>query len=84
MRSIATVTSKGQITVPLDVRTHLGLRQGDRVEFLTENGVTVMRPSRGEENPFAAFAGVLGTFQGGIDDVNTWVRDLRDDEDRTE
>ena len=84
MRSIATVTSKGQITVPLDVRTHLGLRQGDRVEFLTENGVTVMRPSRGEENPFAAFAGVLGTFPDGIDDINTWVRDLRDDEERAE
>ncbi len=84
MKSVATVTSKGQITVPLDVRTHLGLREGDRVEFLTENGVTVMRPSRGEENPFAAFTGILGTFPGGIDDINTWVRDLRDDEERAE
>ncbi len=82
MKNVATVTSKGQITVPLDVRTHLGLREGDRVEFLTENGVTVMRPSRGDENPFASFTGILGTFPGGVDDINTWVRGLRDDEER--
>jgi AbrB family looped-hinge helix DNA binding protein len=84
MKNVATVTSKGQITVPLEVRTHLGLREGDRVEFLTENGVTVIRPSRGEGNPFAAFAGILGTFPRGVDDINTWVRDLRDDEARAE
>jgi antitoxin PrlF len=84
MKNVATVTSKGQITVPLDVRTHMGLREGDRVEFLTENGVTVMRPSRGDDNPFAAFTGVLGTFPDGIDEINAWVRDLRDDDERTE
>jgi AbrB family looped-hinge helix DNA binding protein len=30
----ATVTSKGQVTIPVDVRTHLGLATGDRVEFI--------------------------------------------------
>ncbi|HEV3428572.1 MAG TPA: AbrB/MazE/SpoVT family DNA-binding domain-containing protein [Paraburkholderia sp.] len=30
----ATLTSKGQITIPADVRTHLGLSTGDRVEFI--------------------------------------------------
>jgi antitoxin PrlF len=30
----ATLTSKGQITIPADVRTHLGLSTGDRVEFV--------------------------------------------------
>lgn len=30
----ATVTSKGQVTIPLDVRTQLGLSTGDRVEFI--------------------------------------------------
>jgi AbrB family looped-hinge helix DNA binding protein len=32
--SIATVTSKGQVTIPLEVRERLGIRQGTRVEFL--------------------------------------------------
>lgn len=32
--STATVTSKGQITIPLTVRQKLGLGAGDRVEFV--------------------------------------------------
>ncbi len=30
----ATVTSKGQITIPVDVRTKLGLRPGSRLAFI--------------------------------------------------
>ena len=30
----ATLTSKGQITIPLAVRESLGVRSGDRVEFV--------------------------------------------------
>ncbi|SAI20784.1 transcriptional regulator%2C AbrB family [Bordetella ansorpii] len=30
----ATVTSKGQITIPAEVRQQLGLSSGDRVEFV--------------------------------------------------
>ena len=30
----ATVTSKGQITIPVQVRTALGVDAGDRVEFV--------------------------------------------------
>lgn len=30
----ATVTSKGQITIPIEVRADLGLDTGDRVEFI--------------------------------------------------
>lgn len=32
--AIATLTSKGQITIPVQVRTALGLETGDRVEFV--------------------------------------------------
>lgn len=30
----ATVTSKGQVTIPVDVRTKLGLRPGSRLAFV--------------------------------------------------
>ncbi|HEY9057112.1 MAG TPA: AbrB/MazE/SpoVT family DNA-binding domain-containing protein, partial [Aurantimonas sp.] len=31
----ATITSKGQLTLPKAMREHLKLREGDRVEFVT-------------------------------------------------
>ena len=79
MKTVATLTSKGQITVPIAIRNRLGLVEGDRVEFVTEGGQTVMRPVRGEENPFKQFAGVLGTFPGGSAEINTWVAEIRDE-----
>jgi AbrB family looped-hinge helix DNA binding protein len=33
MEIITTVTSKGQVTIPKDVRQQLGIRQGSKVEF---------------------------------------------------
>lgn len=36
--SMAKLTSKGQITLPIDVRNALGVTTGDRVEFVEENG----------------------------------------------
>ncbi|MBM3943529.1 MAG: AbrB/MazE/SpoVT family DNA-binding domain-containing protein [SAR202 cluster bacterium] len=32
------VTSKGQVTIPKEVRERLGLRPGDEVEFIEEDG----------------------------------------------
>jgi looped-hinge helix DNA binding domain, AbrB family len=42
--SAATVTSKGQITLPKDVRDDLKLKPGDKVEFEKRNGRYVLRP----------------------------------------
>lgn len=42
--SEATVTSKGQITIPADIRQALGLTAGERVVFTRiEDGATIMR-----------------------------------------
>jgi AbrB family looped-hinge helix DNA binding protein len=42
----STVTSKGQITIPLQVRRDLGLRPGSRVNFVrTEDGVYELVPA---------------------------------------
>ena len=46
--AIATVTSKGQITLPKEVREHLHLTEGDRVEFVIEGeGKVHVRPVAG-------------------------------------
>jgi antitoxin PrlF len=44
----ATVTSKGQITIPIEVRTALGLDAGDKVDFFEiEKGQYTMIPRTG-------------------------------------
>ena len=35
----AKVMAKGQVTIPKDIRTLLGVSEGDRVSFVVENGV---------------------------------------------
>jgi antitoxin PrlF len=42
--AVATVTSKGQITLPKDVRDDLQLKEGDRVSFDKIGGRYVLRP----------------------------------------
>ncbi len=44
----ATITSKGQITLPKDVRTSVGVGAGDRVEFVRlEDGHFAIVPATG-------------------------------------
>ncbi|HEV7599693.1 MAG TPA: AbrB/MazE/SpoVT family DNA-binding domain-containing protein [Bradyrhizobium sp.] len=47
-KSSATVTSKGQVTVPANIRERLGLKAGDRLDFhLTDSGkLTVVATKR--------------------------------------
>lgn len=78
MKAVATITSKGQVTIPQRIRERLGLKEGDRVAFVVENGVTTLEPVRSEENPFAKYVGALGGFNS-KDEVNAWLDDLRDD-----
>ncbi|MFQ6016871.1 MAG: AbrB/MazE/SpoVT family DNA-binding domain-containing protein [Kiloniellaceae bacterium] len=43
---ISTLTSKGQTTIPKDIRRHLGLKPGDRIRFLVEtDGRVVVVPA---------------------------------------
>lgn len=35
--STATVTSKGQITIPVEIRTRLDLQTGDRIDFVMDD-----------------------------------------------
>jgi antitoxin PrlF len=42
----ATMTSKGQMTLPKDVRDDLGLKPGDKVDILKEGNRYVLRPRK--------------------------------------
>lgn len=79
MGLFSTIGSKGQVTVPLEIRRRLGLKEGDRVEFFVDNGQTFIRPARLEANPFKKYIGSLPAFQT-RQQVNEWVAELREDD----
>ena len=75
----STISSKGQITVPREIRKRMGLRTGDRVEFAIEDGKAVLRPASAEENPFLQFIGARPGFRT-LRQIHAWTRSLRDEE----
>lgn len=56
---LAKVTSKGQITIPIDIRRKLGVKEGDKILFLEDRGrIFVMNSSmEALRSAQAAFAG---------------------------
>ena len=57
MKKQATMTSKGQVTVPVEIRRILGVRAGDKLEFETNGNGCSIRPVR-TECPFEEFRGI--------------------------
>lgn len=82
MKKQAKITSKGQITIPRDVRRRLGVKAGDRLEFEEDGKGMRVRAVR-EERPFAKYAGIGNPGIGkGRRGIQKWMRELRgyDDE----
>ena len=78
----ATVTSKGQVTIPVEVRRRLGVKAGDKLRFESQNGgFRVVRDV--DENVFEKWRGI-GSFPGmgkGRDAIVAYFRDLRGHDD---
>ena len=77
MKKQAKMTSKGQVTVPREIRQRLGVRAGDRLLFEEDgNGVRVTAVRK--ESPFAKYRGIgtpgIGKGRRGI---QRWLRELR-------
>jgi len=76
-KSKATITSKGQITLPVAVRRALNLRAGDMITFeLDRNGVRVV-PDKTKDR-FQAYAGKYRVGRGKSgEEINAWLRQIR-------
>jgi AbrB family looped-hinge helix DNA binding protein len=57
LRKKARITSKGQITVPREIRRALGVRQGDVLVFEQDKGGVRVVPDR-TESRFARYRGI--------------------------
>jgi AbrB family looped-hinge helix DNA binding protein len=77
MKKQARITSKGQITIPLEVRRALGVGPGDQLLFEKgEEGMSV-RPVR-TESPFAKYRGIgHGGRTTGKQGILRRIRELR-------
>jgi AbrB family looped-hinge helix DNA binding protein len=59
----AKITSKGQITLPISIRTRLGIGPGDEVEFIEDNGRYLLKKKVGG-SPFDRYVGFLRDKKG--------------------
>ena|SRR5580658_3659544 len=76
---VSRVTSRGRITVPEKIRERLGLRKGDRIEFVAEDRRTTVRRAVPKENPFDKFIGAFPAFKS-RKEIHAWIREMRDPE----
>ena len=60
--AFATLGSKGQITIPLEVRRKLGLKAGDRIDFVLEkkSGEVLLKAKK------RPLTDLLGILQGAV------------------
>ena len=72
----AKITSKGQVTIPAEVRDALGLREGDTVSFEVDNQDQARLSAVRVGSPFARYAGALREDRGL--DAEGVVAELRD------
>lgn len=77
---LAKVTSKGQVTIPIEIRKKLGIKNGDKVLFVEDGGrIYVMNSSmdalREAQSAFAGEAERAGLNDD--DDVMAMIKDMR-------
>lgn len=69
MTSVSRLTSKYQATIPLAVRTALGISKGDAVAFALENGQVRLTRATPRDLAFAqAVEGTLSEWNSAADD----------------
>ncbi len=79
---LAKITSKGQITIPIDIRRKLGVKEGDKILFMEDRGrIFVMNSSmealRKAQEAFSGEAERLGLKNE--QDVADMISELRRD-----
>ena len=71
----ATLTSKGQVTIPKTVRESLQLHTGDKIEFvITENRDVILRPITKKVDDVFGRLHQPGRQSVSVEDMNAGIR----------
>lgn len=74
MREItASVTERGQVTIPVEVRKALGIDAKGKVSFVIENGVVVIR------RPKYTIATAAGSIKPIYRDIDEMIREAKEE-----
>ena len=77
MQKQATITSKGQITVPREIRRVLGVRSGDKLLFESDSKGIRVRPLR-SKSAFSKYRGIGNSeIPSGRKSIAKWMRGMR-------
>jgi antitoxin PrlF len=77
MQKQARITSKGQVTVPLEVRRILGVRAGDKLIFESDEAGIRVRPIR-SQSAFSKYRGIGNPgIRPGRKGITRWLREMR-------
>ena len=71
----ATLTSKGQLTLPKTIRDLLRLGTGDRVDFIVkDDGTVVLRPATADVRELKGMLHRKGVKPLSVDEMNAIIR----------
>jgi AbrB family looped-hinge helix DNA binding protein len=71
----SSLTAKGQTTIPIEVRRRLGLRPGDRIDFvIRDDGLVVLRPATADVTELKGLLGRAGQKPLSVAEMNGAVR----------
>lgn len=72
----ATITSKGQTTIPKEIRERLGLHTGDKIDFVMgEDGVVTLRPITIDVRDLCGFLKRPGQRVATLEDMDAAISD---------
>jgi len=73
--TVATLTSKGQVTIPEDIRESLRLNAGDKVEFvITERKEALLRPIMKTVDEVFGMLHKAGRKKTSVEKMNNGIR----------
>ena len=71
----SSLTSKGQTTIPVEVRRKLGLRPGDKIDFVIgDDGLVTLRPATSDVTELKGLLKRPGQKRLSVSEMNKAIR----------